>query len=82
MKLRDDPIMKVQTGLLPIPPNLLEVGFIVKVKDHIMNSQKAGRQCVSDICYESTKSDEMTAVYLNQNAPLLIKRYIMVIFQY
>lgn len=82
MKLRDNPIMKVQVGLLPIPPNLPELGFIVKVKDHIMNSQKAGRQHVSDICYESIKTDEMTAVHLNQNAPLLIKRYFMVIFQY
>jgi len=62
---------------LPIPPNFLEVGFTVKVKDHIMNFQKASRQHVS----ESTKPEEMTAVNLNQNAPLLIKRYFMVIFK-
>jgi len=46
---------------LPIPPNLLEVGFIVKVKDHKMNSQKLA-DSTSVTCYESIRPDEMTAV--------------------
>jgi len=65
---------------LPKPTNLLEVDFIVQVKDHKINSQKLA-DSTSVACYESIKLDEITTVNLNQNA-LLIERYFMVIFKY
>jgi hypothetical protein len=65
---------------LPKPTNLLEVDFIVQVKDHKINSQKLA-DSTSVARYESIKPDEITTVNLNQNA-LLIERYFMVIFKY